>query len=78
MHLEGRWWNGTWAQRTRRDIWLRTDGTVWRVEARQGSDRRSTFWSHDYPDEGTARAQVAAMMARTGDKWKDLTSLYPD
>lgn len=40
----GRWWNGRWSRLLRRDVWLKTNGTLWRVEIREGdgdSDRRA-------------------------------------
>jgi hypothetical protein len=43
----------------RRDVWLKTDGTVWRVEARDG-DGDSRVWGMNYPDETAARAVVAS------------------
>ena len=74
MGIVGRWWNGSFGRLTRRDIWLRTDGRTWRVEAR-GGDGDSPVWRRDHPDEASARAEIAAMMSRTGgpEAWRDLT-----
>jgi len=78
MRVVGRWWNGRFGRLSRRDIWLRTDGTLWRVEARRG-DGDSPTWRHDYPQETQARAQVRAMIERTGGdiEWRDLSDLEP-
>jgi hypothetical protein len=73
VELRGRWWNGRFGRLARRDIWLRSDGTTWRVEARAG-DGDSRKWEHDYVDEHEARAVIAEMMDRTGGPagWRDL------
>jgi hypothetical protein len=73
MEPRGRWWNGRFGKLARRDIWLLTDGAVWRVEARTG-DADSRKWRHDYVAEQEARAVVAAMIDRTGGpaQWRDL------
>jgi hypothetical protein len=75
VELRGRWWNGRYGRLARRDIWLYTDGTTWRVEARNG-DGDSAKWHHDYVDGTEARAVVAAMIDRTGGptEWRDLCS----
>jgi hypothetical protein len=73
VELRGRWWNGRFGRLARRDIWLLTNGTAWRVEARAG-DGDAGKWQHDYADEERARSVVAAMMERTGGRgaWRDL------
>jgi len=73
VELRGRWWNGRFGRLARRDIWLHTDGTAWRVEARAG-DGDADKWRHEYADEDEARSVVAAMMERTGGRgaWRDL------
>jgi hypothetical protein len=51
------WWNGNSGQRARRDVFIRTDGELWEVEARTGgSAGRSTV--HRCP--GAASAQILA------------------
>ncbi|WP_203910955.1 hypothetical protein [Rhizocola hellebori] len=72
--LEGRWWNGAYGRIARRDMWLYTNGYVWRVEARQG-DGDAAVWSKQFTSEQLARELAAQMMARSGDQWRDLTSL---
>lgn len=73
MDLVGRWWNQSWSQIARRDLWLKTDGKTWVVEARDG---RKPIWSHEYPSEREARAQITAMIERSGDRWKDIIDAY--
>jgi hypothetical protein len=66
------WWNQHWGRMARRNIWLKTDGTSWRVEARAG-DSDSHTWHRDCGDEAAARALITEMQARSGDTWKRLT-----
>jgi hypothetical protein len=74
MKVVGRWWNGKfgWA---RRDIWLYTNGVAWRVEANENT-RKDGPWARDYAGEAEARELVKAMLARSGDEWRDLTAIY--
>lgn len=67
MRLVEHWWNGNWGHLFRRDIWLRTDGTVWRVEVRRGE--AEVF--RDYDAEDDARAQVAELLRERG-PWQRL------
>lgn len=72
MKTVERWWNGQWGRLVRRDIWLKTDGTTWRVEARKG-DGDSKVWGRDFgPDETAARTLVAEMKARGWTEWQQL------
>lgn len=73
----GRWWNGSYGRLTRRDVWLKVDGPVWRVQARKG-DADANLWSRDYLDEAAAREMVTTLLERGGgpNGWRDLTSLY--
>ncbi|MFC7548113.1 hypothetical protein [Plantactinospora sp. GCM10030261] len=42
MRIERHWWNGDSARRSRRDVFVRTDGQLWQVEAQMGgADGRS-------------------------------------
>jgi hypothetical protein len=66
----GRWWNGRYGRLARRDVWLKSDRTTWRVEARDG-DGDSRVCGRDYPDEAAARAMVAEVLARGSDEWRD-------
>ncbi len=72
--LEGRWWNGKYGRIARRDLWLYTNGYVWRVDARQG-DGDARVWSKQFTSEQEARQLTEDMMARADSQWKDLTSL---
>lgn len=72
--LKGRWWNGSYGRINRRDIWLYTNGHVWRVDARQG-DGDAKIWSKTMVREEDARELAADMRARTGDTWRELTSV---
>ncbi|SCG72686.1 hypothetical protein [Micromonospora inositola] len=36
--VRGRWWNGSWGSMARRDIWLLSEGRLWRVGGRHGGD----------------------------------------
>lgn len=80
MRIVGRWWDGSWATLWRRDVWLRTDGTNWRVEAREGT--KGEPWSRDFgPDETGARALVDEMLRRVeeshpGTTWVDQSETY--
>jgi hypothetical protein len=76
VEVRGRWWNGRYGRMARRDIWLLTNGMVWRVQARTG-DADIDKWQHDYISEGDARAVIAGMIDRTGGPsgWRDLSSV---
>lgn len=56
---------------SRRDIWLRTDGTTWEVEARVGSadDDRSAVLN--YGTEEDARVELALLLSEHG-PWSQL------
>ncbi|GAB3186294.1 hypothetical protein GCM10027259_49930 [Micromonospora palomenae] len=56
----------------RRDIWLLSDGRLWRVRGRLGGDGGQEV-SHDFPDEGSARRMVDRMMKTSAGAWRDLT-----
>jgi hypothetical protein len=48
MRAVRHWWNGSWGRLSRRDVYVRTDGKRWEVEARLGgAEGRSTVWTHD-------------------------------
>ncbi|MGW5666753.1 hypothetical protein [Micromonospora sp. NPDC003776] len=56
----------------RRDIWLVTDGQLWRVHGRLGGDGGQEV-SYDFPDEASARLIVERMMKTSAGTWRDLT-----
>ena len=73
VETRGRWWNGRYGRLARRDVWLKSDGAAWRVEARDG-DGDARVWGRNYPDETAARAMVAELLARGSDEWRDLSA----
>ncbi|RZU75093.1 hypothetical protein EV384_3617 [Micromonospora kangleipakensis] len=56
----------------RRDIWLLTDGGLWRVRGRLGGDGGQEVL-HDFSDEASARSVVDRMMKTSAGTWRDLT-----
>jgi hypothetical protein len=61
VRVERHWWNGHTDLRRRRDVFIRTDGQHWEVEARMGGDcGRSTV--HQCPGSGSAEILAAAWM----------------
>jgi hypothetical protein len=72
-----RWWNNQWGRLARLDLWLKSDGQHWRVEARRG-DGDARVWGKDFGrDEAGARALVAQMKARGADNWISLSGHQP-
>jgi hypothetical protein len=71
VELVGRWWNGTWDQQARRDIWLTSDGQRWTVRARRGDDEVS----YDFDREYEARAMVDRLKVTAPGGWKDIIKL---
>lgn len=68
--IERHWWNGNSTSRGRRDVYIRTDGQRWEVQARAGGDAgRSKI--HQCP--GRASAEILANAWR-GDRaeWREL------
>ncbi|GAB3330798.1 hypothetical protein RMN56_12780 [Micromonospora halotolerans] len=72
MEVWGRWWNGSWGRMARRDIWLLSDGRLWRVRGRLGGDDGQEV-SYDFPDERAARSMVDRMKKTSAGTWRDLT-----
>ncbi|NES26282.1 hypothetical protein G3561_01745 [Micromonospora terminaliae] len=56
----------------RRDIWLLSDGRLWRVRGRLGGDGGQEV-SYDLTDEASARQIVDRMMKTSAGTWRDLT-----
>lgn len=56
----------------RRDIWLLSDGRLWRVRGRLGGDGGQEV-SYDLTDEASARLMVEQMMRASAGTWRDLT-----
>jgi hypothetical protein len=78
VELAGRWWNGSWSRRGRRDIWLMRDGEHWHVRARHGGvGGRELRWP-PFHDEWSARAWVDRLLDQPPDGrrgWKDVTKV---
>ncbi|MGW3810849.1 hypothetical protein [Micromonospora sp. NPDC005113] len=72
MEVRGRYWNGEWNRIARRDIWLLSNGRLWRVRGRLGGDGGREV-SHDFTDELSAREMVDRMMKTSVGSWRDLT-----
>lgn len=72
VRVERHWWNGNRTLRGRRDVYIRTDGELWEVEARAGgSDGRSKV--QQCP--GQASAEILADAWRGGrPEWQELTA----
>ncbi|MCW3839726.1 hypothetical protein ONA70_06405 [Micromonospora yasonensis] len=61
MKTERHWWNGNRTVRGRRDVYIRTDGESWEVEARAGGDAgRSKI--HQCPGRQSAEILARAWM----------------
>ena len=58
----------------RRDIWLLTDGQLWRIRGRLGGDGGQEV-SYDFADEASARAMVDRIMKTSAGTWRDLTEV---
>lgn len=70
------WWNGSWGRLFRRDVWIKTDGTSWRVEVRQG-DGDGRLWGTAAADEKDAYRRAAPFLVRGADEWRDLSPQRP-
>ncbi|GIJ26754.1 hypothetical protein Vqi01_19160 [Micromonospora qiuiae] len=57
VKTERHWWNGNRTLRGRRDVYIRTDGESWEVEARAGGDAGR---SKIYPCPGRRSAEILA------------------
>lgn len=68
--MERHWWNGNSNPRGRRDVYIRTDGERWEVEARTGGIAgRSKL----HPCPGRASAEILADAWMGGrPEWREL------
>lgn len=57
VRVERHWWNGDRTVRGRRDVYIRTDGESWEVEARAGGGAGR---SKIYPCPGRQSAEILA------------------
>lgn len=68
------WWNGNWGRLARRDVYIRTDGSTFELELREGgSDGRA--WKRVYDelwqaDEEAGRHRDPAM------HWRDISRAH--
>jgi hypothetical protein len=69
------WWNAKWGRLVRRDLYVRTDGRRWEVEARiggaEGRSRRQVCHNED-----EALALARRWLALGGSDWTDVTSAH--
>lgn len=72
VEVRGRYWNGALGRMARRDIWLLSDGRLWRVRGRLGGDEGREV-SHEFTDERSAREMVDRMMKASAGSWRDLS-----
>jgi hypothetical protein len=71
VRIERHWWNGSRGQLTRRDVYIRTDGQRWDVEAQVGgAEGRSTV--QQCPGRASAQILADAWLAGRTD-WRELT-----
>ena len=71
MRIERHWWNGDHSQRGRRDVYIRTDGESWEVEARVGGGAgRSKV--HQCPGQQSAEILAGAWRGGEG-RWQVVT-----
>ena len=70
--IERHWWNGNRSSQGRRDVYIRTDGQTWEVQAQAGGDAgRSKI--HTCP--GRASAEILADAWRGGrPEWRELVA----
>jgi hypothetical protein len=57
VRIERHWWNGSLSLTGRRDVYIRTDGQLWEVEAQTGGE---SGLSKVYSCPGRASAQILA------------------
>jgi len=71
VRIERHWWNGSRGQLTRRDVYIRTDGERWEVEAQVGgAEGRSKV--QQCPGRASAHILANAWLAGRTD-WREMT-----
>ncbi|GIJ44077.1 hypothetical protein Val02_09630 [Virgisporangium aliadipatigenens] len=72
MRLETHWWNGDRTPRGRRDVFIRSDGQMWEVEAVAGGNNgRSRV--HRCPGRQSAEILAGAWMGGPG-RWRKVAT----
>jgi len=66
VRIERHWWNGNRSLTARRDVYIRTDGELWEVEAQTGGESGESK-VHSCP--GRVSAQILAD-AWLGGRWQ--------
>jgi hypothetical protein len=70
VRVERHWWNGNQSLRGRRDVYIRTDGELWEVEAQAGgSAGRSKL--HHCPSRTSAEILAKAWLGGRPE-WREL------
>ncbi|KAB1912093.1 hypothetical protein F8274_14970 [Micromonospora sp. AMSO31t] len=70
MMVEEHWWNGVTAPRGRRDVYIRTDGQRWEVQAQiGGAAGRSKI--QECPSRGSASILAGAWRG-SGAGWREV------
>jgi hypothetical protein len=70
VRIERHWWNGNRSSRGRRDVYIRTDGLRWEVEAQTGGNAGR---SKVHPCPGRASAEILADAWLGGrPEWREL------
>ena len=71
MERRKHWWNGRFANPTRRDVYLWQDDGRWHVEAHRGGiERRSRLFA--FEDEAAALSLVRALVGSDTDGWREV------
>jgi hypothetical protein len=72
MERRKHWWNGRFANPTRRDVFLWNDDGYWHVEASRGglATRRRQF---AFDNEMAALTKVDVLLGSHGDGWREVS-----
>jgi hypothetical protein len=75
VRIERHWWNGSHTARGRRDVYIRSDGLSWEVQAQTGGNTGRSK-THPCPSRVSAEILAAAWL---GDRrgWRELTPDEP-
>jgi len=75
VKIERHWWNGNSSVRGRRDVYVRTDGNRWEVEARAGGSGGPSK-VHPCPSRAAAEILASAWMGGRPE-WRELVPDEP-